>query len=293
MPELPEVETVRRDLAARLLNKKISEVVVKSNKTVGEAVAFFKVALQNSSFSDIKRRGKLLIFILKNKKQILLVHLKMTGQLIYIAGQIVSVGGHSLGTGSLAKAVGGTLPNRHTRVIITFADKSVLYFNDLRKFGYMKIVAAADLPKILADNYGLEPLDKNFSGEYLYEQLQRRRVAVKTALLNQKMLAGLGNIYVDEVLFASGLRPDRPANKIKRREADLIALHSRRILTAAISKRGTTFSNYVDGQGKVGNYSQSLQVYGRQGEKCLQCGRPIIKTKINGRGTHYCAFCQK
>jgi len=293
MPELPEVETVRRDLAANLLGKKIKKVTVLNPGTVGKNPDDFIKSLSGSFFVSVSRRGKLLIFKLKKTDAYLLVHLKMTGQLIYLSDKSTVSGGHSLSSHSFEKAVGGELPNKYTRVIITFADKSTLFFNDLRKFGYMKLANQTELDAFILKNYGPEPLDKNFVLADFITGLKKRHRNIKSVLLDQKIVAGLGNIYVDEVLFAAGVRPMRLASEITKPEATKIYQEIIKILTLAISHRGTTFSNYVDSQGKRGNFSTMLKVYGRAKEKCFKCSSAIIKTKIAGRGTHYCPHCQK
>jgi len=293
MPELPEVETIRRDLAAHLLGKKIKSVTVLNPKTVGISPDDFIKSLSGSFFIDILRRGKLLIFKLKKPDTYLLVHLKMTGQLIYLSDSSTVSGGHSLSSHSFEKAVGGELPNKYTRVIISFSDKSNLFFNDLRKFGYMKLVNQAELDAFIFKNYGPEPLDNNFILSDFIATLKKRRRNIKSVLLDQKIVAGLGNIYVDEVLFAAGVRPMRMASELTKGEVTKIFQVIPKILTLSIKHRGTTFSNYVDSKGKRGNFSSLLQVYGRGKEKCLKCSSAIIKTKIAGRGTHYCPHCQK
>ncbi len=207
MPELPEVETVRRDLKARVLNKKIREFVILNSKTLKSPAKESLKILTGNSFSDILRRGKLLIFKLKREDKYLLIHLKMTGQLIYLSQKEKLAGGHSLSSHSFEKSVGGELPNKHTRAQITFNDKSNLFFNDLRKFGYIKLVTKKELEKVIAANYGPEPLDNNFVQADFGTQLKKKKRNIKAVLLDQKLVAGLGNIYVDEVLFAAGIRP--------------------------------------------------------------------------------------
>lgn len=292
MPELPEVETVRRDLAACLLDKKIKKVIVLNPKTVGSDPDNFVKLLSGTFFVDISRRGKLLIFKLKRPGLYLLAHLKMTGQLIYLSEKSAVSGGHSLSSHSFEKAVGGELPNKYTRVIITFADNSNLFFNDLRKFGYMKLVSSQELDDILSSNYGPEPLAKDFKIDDFAAALKNKKRSIKAVLLDQKIIAGLGNIYTDEVLFAAGVRPMRPASSITKAEVAKIYEAIPKILKLAIKHRGTTFSNYVDSKGKRGNFSSLLQVYGRGKEKCLKCSSAIIKTKNAGRGTYYCPHCQ-
>lgn len=293
MPELPEVETVRQDLKTHLLNKKIKEVIVLNSKTVGSDPESFIKNLAGTFFIDILRRGKLLIFKLKKPDTYLLTHLKMTGQLIYLFSNEVTVGGHSLSSHSYEKAVGGNLPNKHTRVIISFSDKSRLFFNDLRKFGYMKLVNQEQLDAFILKNYGPEPLTSDFILDDFVAKLKRRHRNIKAVLLDQKIVAGLGNIYVDEVLFAAGVKPMRIASSLTKIEITKVHKEIKRILKLAVTYRGTTFSNYVDSKGKRGNFSRLLKVYGRGKEKCLKCSSSIIKIKIAGRGTHYCNNCQK
>lgn len=291
MPELPEVETVRLDLEAQLLNKKIKKIEVLNPGTVGGDAINFSSSLVNTSFSAISRRGKLLIFTSSHRGLFLLAHLKMTGQLIYrIKNQIIA-GGHSLSSHSFDQAVGGELPSKHTRLILSFSDGSNLFFNDIRKFGYLKLVNSSELAKIV-NNYGPEPLDKLFILSDFTTRLKKRRISIKAALLDQKLVAGIGNIYVDEILFASGVRPERSAASLTTKEISKIYQAIKKILALAIVSRGTTFSNYVDGSGNKGNFSQYLQVYGRGDLSCLKCGLAIIKTKVAGRGTHYCEHCQ-
>lgn len=293
MPELPEVETVRRDLKARVLDKKIKEVLILNSKTLKSPAKESLKILTGNSFSDILRRGKLLIFQLNKGGHYLLIHLKMTGQLIYLSQKEKMAGGHSLSSHSFEKSVGGELPNKHTRAQITFNDKSSLFFNDLRKFGYIKLVNKKELEKVIADNYGPEPLDNNFVQVDFATQLKKKKRNIKAVLLDQKLVAGLGNIYVDEVLFAAGVRPGRLATSLNNQELKKIHQSIIKILSQAIKYRGTTFSNFVDSEGKKGNFSTRLKVYGRGKLPCYHCSSAIIKTKIAGRGTHYCPNCQK
>lgn len=291
MPELPEVETIRRDLSV-LIGRQIVQLEIFSSKTASHSAAFFKKALVSQTLLSINRCGKLLVLSFKNG-YFLLVHLKMTGQLIFQSRRKKIVGGHSLNNSSYEKSVGGHLPNKHTRAVFYFSGGGELFFNDLRKFGYLKLTDKDHLEKILKNNYGPEPLTKEFSVEYLQKILKSRRINIKAALLNQKLIAGLGNIYVDESLFAASIRPTRLANSIKKEEVKKLVFEIDRIIKKAILYRGTTFNNYVDSSGHKGNFFKRLKVYGRGREKCLVCGNPILKIKLAGRGTHYCPNCQK
>lgn len=291
MPELPEVETIRRDLDV-LIGQKISALDILDAKTASPSAAFLKRALMGKKLLKIERRGKLLIFVF-SADQFLLIHLKMTGQLIFQSKKRRIAGGHSLAEGSFEKAVGGKLPNKYTRAIFSFSDGGQLFFNDLRKFGYLKLVNAQELKNILAKNYGPEPLTPEFSLARFQEIIKNRKTKIKAVLLNQKLIAGLGNIYVDEALFAAGIRPTRLASSLKKEELEKLYKAINRLIKKALEYRGTTFSNYVDSRGKKGNFSRFLKVYGRQKEACLVCKTKIVKVKLAGRGTTYCPHCQK
>ena len=293
MPELPEVETIRLDLEKTLVAKKIVSLQILSANTVKHTKSFFDKKLLGFNFSDISRRGKLLIFKISGADNFLLIHLKMTGQLIYLEGKNKVAGGHSLKEGSFLEAVGGDLPNKHTRVVFNFEDNSRLFFNDLRKFGYLKIIGGEELIKILAENYGPEPLEKRLDEKYLEQVFKNRLRPIKNLLLDQKIIAGLGNIYVDEALFLAGILPARSAKSLKNLEITKLVKAIKNVIALALKKRGTTFSDYLDSKGRKGNFSKFLKVYGRQDENCLNCQREIIKIKLGGRGTHYCSKCQK
>jgi len=301
MPELPEVETIRRDLATCILRKEICAIKILNPKTVQNEAVFFIKSLVGKKFVDIGRRGKLLYLKispsskLKNKKSsmYLLIHLKMTGQLIYDNLKDKVVGGHSLSSDSISQAIGGALPNRHTRLFFKFNDKSLLYFNDLRKFGYLKIVNSEELEKILKNNYGPEPLTKEFTFSVFAGLLEGKKTKIKTLLLDQKSIAGLGNIYVDESLFAAKISPLRLAGQIKSSEAKKLFQSINQIIKQAIESCGTTFNNYVDAKGRKGRFALKLKVYGRKGLPCFYCHKPLVRIKLTGRGTHYCSNCQK
>ncbi|MFA7088074.1 MAG: bifunctional DNA-formamidopyrimidine glycosylase/DNA-(apurinic or apyrimidinic site) lyase [Patescibacteria group bacterium] len=297
MPELPEVETIRRGLEIGLSDSRITTVDIISPKSALPNAAFLKRELAGRKISGFKRRGKLLILTLSPKKgaDYLLIHLRMTGQLIYSGPDSEVIGGHSIKDDAQSRfeAVGGNLPNRHTRIIINFKDGGRLFFNDLRKFGYLKLVSESELKSVLSMGYGPEPLTKEFTLDYLKNIFQHKKTKIKALLLNQKIVAGLGNIYVDESLWSAKIRPGRLVGKISIAEIKRLYLSINKIIKRAIEHQGTTFSNYLDSRGKTGNFSDFLQVYGRKGQKCRRCGGIIKKEKLAGRGTHYCPDCQK
>ncbi len=298
MPELPEVETVRADLTKKIINKKIDKLEVRKLKIVKNDLKDFNKNLLGKSFSDIERIGKLLIFVIKNpkEKKYLLIHLKMTGQLIYTDKKRTIAGGHSNSRAeSIKYRLGGleeNMPNKFSHVIFSFSDKSKLYFNDMRQFGYLKIVNQGELEAIKL-KYGIEPLQKNFTWKNFQKLFQGKKTNVKAFLLKQDVIAGLGNIYVDEILFASGVLPTRTASSLDREELKGVFDNTKKIIRKAIKSRGTTFSDYVDSEGKKGNFSSFLKVYGREKELCLACKRTkIVKIRVAGRGTRICPKCQ-
>lgn len=285
MPELPEVETIRRDLSKKILGKRIKNIKINKPKIVKGKTLEFKRELINSSVKNINRKGKLLIFVLSREDKFLLVHLKMTGQLIYVDDNKVISGGHNYP--KIEK-----LPNKFSHIIFTLNDKSKLFYNDIRQFGYMKIVNKNDLDEVLL-NFGIDPINEIFRKDDLLAMLEKKKTNIKAFLLNQKNVAGIGNIYADEILFDSKIKPNRGVNTLSKKEKDNIYSTIKRILKKAIKYRGTTFSNYVDGRGNKGNFTRLLKVYQKEGEKCVKCKKLIKKIKIAGRGTHYCSNCQK
>jgi len=284
MPELPEVETIRRDLRAVLVGKQIKGVRVRTRKLVTGSTQRFQRAVRGRTITGIRRRGKLLIFDLSSGDHIL-IHLKMTGQLFYQRRDRLVAGGHG-------QEPPLELPDRHTHVTFDFHDGSKLYFNDLRQFGYVKLVDEAGLAAVLAA-FGVEPLSAAFTRKGLRDLLRGRTTALKNVLLNQQGVAGLGNIYVDEAAFYAGVRPTRRADRVTEAEIKKLYRGIRHILQQSLKERGTTFNNYRDGRGRRGGFVRKLKVYGRAGEACRRCKVGVIKkTKVNGRGTHYCPACQ-
>lgn len=274
------------------MGKNIKQVEVLAAKSVWPIPKKFVNLLTGQSLVAIDRIGKLLIFSLSDKKNYLLVHLKMTGQLIYAINHKLVAGGHSLSAQSLIGYVGGELPNRSTRVYLIFSDKSHLFFNDQRRFGYLKIVDQASLAVIKA-KYGIEPLTPNFTKSNFFLAIKGRTKNIKALLLDQSLISGLGNIYADEALFAAGIRPARRASSLSKAEIERLYGVIEGLIRRAIKARGTTFNNYLDAQGNKGGFVVKLAVYGRSKELCLKCQGPIKKIKVAGRGTHFCPNCQK
>ena len=301
MPELPEVQTVVSELNKRIVGRKIKRVAVNMGKIISigpqtvsnirdtsqKTVNEFVRLLQGRKFTSVRRRGKMLIFDI-NGPLSMLVHLKMTGQLIYRHGHRIIEGGHNLPVFTEKD-----LPTKYTLVIWKFNDGGQLYFNDMRKFGYLKIVDKEEKEKIVA-KYGIEPLTKNFTLANFRKVLGKRKTSIKAVLLNQALVAGIGNIYADEICFAAGIRPDSSVAKMGEVDIKKVFTASEAILKKAIAHKGTTFRDYVNAHGGKGNFTDFLKVYQRDGEKCLRCKKGIItKNKTAGRGSHYCPACQK
>lgn len=286
MPELPEVEMVRRQLADKILHKEIDAVVVRDRKSVDHNDDF-SAKIVGQEITGIDRKGKYLFLSLSGDDSYITCHLRMTGRLIYVPADSDEQfgGGHSL-SGDLPEQ-----PHKHTRVIITFADGSHLYFNDMRKFGYLKLVSQQEV-KRQKDALGPEPSSSDYSADYLAGLLAGRSTSVKAALLNQSDIAGLGNIYVDESCWRAKVRPDRVAGELAPSEIELLAAATESVLEDAVEHGGTTFRDYVDTNGENGNFTDKLAVFGRDGKKCSRCGGIIKKSRVAGRGTHFCPDCQ-
>lgn len=286
MPELPEVETIRRDLESRIVDKAITQVIVRLPKMVRGSLDDFHSTLKNNRISSLKRVGKLLQIELADTPFVLLIHLKMTGQLLYQYGEDFAAGGHPF------PAFSEPLPNKWTHIELHFGDGSRLYFNDLRQFGYWQL-ATKNEQETINRRYGIEPLTPNFTWENFSNQMRNKKGILKAVLLDQTFISGLGNIYVDEVCFASKVLPTRRVESLTLSELSAIFENCQNIIENAVEHRGTSFRDYKDSQGKEGGYAKFLSVYGLENEPCKICGTPIKKMKLAGRGTHFCPSCQK
>ncbi len=287
MPELPEVETIRRQLKRKIIGKTIAKIEVFRDKSVTHDLNFSN-KLSKKIFSDIDRVGKLMIFSFVGESDLfLLAHLRMTGQFFFVEDDDVTVGGgHSVSSSDLI------LPGRHTRVSFTFTDNSTLYFNDMRLFGYMKLATAKEV-KNARSRFGQEPIASGFNTSLFIEKIRKRKTPIKAILLDQSLIAGLGNIYVDEALWRAEVSPFREANKVTKAEVLLLIKASGDVMNESIKVGGTTFQSFKDVDGDAGNFIKFLQVFGRQGKSCERCSDIIIKIRCAGRGTHYCPTCQK
>lgn len=278
MPELPEVETIRRGLRKYILSQKITKIKVCCEKSFLGAPTLGKII-------NLRRFGKALVIDLDNNKS-LMIHLRMTGQLIYDGKERYAAGHPSDNFTS-------NLPNKQTRVIIEL-ENGVLYFNDQRKFGFIKVLETSTVEKdAFIKKLAKEPWQMT-SAEF-YEALQRHKNSViKAVILDQTIICGLGNIYADEALFMAKIHPKRRAGTITKKEAEKLLLSAREVMQKSIDSGGSTMRTYVKADGTKGDYLEKFaQVFRREGKPCLRCGKKIIKTKVAGRGTHICPNCQK
>jgi formamidopyrimidine-DNA glycosylase len=286
VPELPEVETVRRGLQGLIVGRRISTVEHDTPKSFPNATADVRTFLIGADVTAVRRRAKVLLIDLSTNYT-LVIHLKMTGQMVF-RGESVFGAGHP--NDSLI----GELPDRSTRVTLTFGDGSHLYFNDQRKFGWMKLLPTLEVPNIdFMKKVGPEPLDADFTALEFSERFKRRaKTSIKAALLDQTVVAGVGNIYADESLWGAKIHPKRLVNTITSAEFTLLYTELRAVMNLAIEKGGSTDKNYVNAEGKRGSYMDFARVFRREGKPCPRCGTTIIKFKAAGRGTHICPHCQ-
>lgn len=274
MPELPEVETVVRTLRGLVVGKTIERVSV----TLPRIVRFphdteaFKAGLTGQTIHEIKRRAKFIQFVLD--RDVLVSHLRMEGRYgLYAAQDPVE---------------------KHTHVIFHFTDGTELRYRDVRQFGTMDLfplgmeTQAGPLAKL-----GVEPLEEAFTADVLRQLLKDRTTKIKPLLLNQECIVGLGNIYVDESLFKAGIHPEKPAGKLTKKQVARLHESIVATLSEAVEQGGSSIKSYVNGQGEMGMFQQSLLVYGRKDEPCVNCGTPIVRLVVGGRGTHICPACQK
>ena len=271
MPELPEVETIKRELDKIIVGKKITDIIVNNAKVIREPKKekFIK-ELKNVTIKKIIRKGKLLIFELSSGKA-LTIHLKMTGQLIY-------------------PRLGGASPGRATRVSFKLSNGKLLDFNDTRLFGELRVVDHWQNLKFIKE-LGPEPFDLII--DEFKEILKNRRTKVKVLIMDQKVISGIGNLYANEALFRAKIDPGRPANTLSDKERELLFKEIKLVLRQAIKYGGSSVDDYVRVSGKKGNYTKFHQVYDRKGEDCFKCKGKIQRISLAGRGTYFCPVCQR
>ncbi len=330
MPELPEVETVKRGLQRTIVGKTISAVEIRVPKLFADDRELVDQVLIGATVSSVERKAKILLIHLSSSWT-LAVHLKMTGQLIVVRQQsaddskatkavganendslfavdgelsavsnesdsVAFVGGHP------EKAYEQPLPHRHTHVTVSFGDGTQLYFNDLRKFGWMKLFVSEQLTGnseqktidefIKGLRLGPEPLSDDFTPAYLENLVAKRSVPIKQLLLEQKGISGIGNIYADEALFYAKVHPLRPANQLSSQEIALLTEGIKVVLEKGIEFGGTSKNTYLNVEGTKGEMQKYLMVYGREALPCRVCGTPLVRIKIGQRSSHFCPNCQ-
>jgi formamidopyrimidine-DNA glycosylase len=274
VPELPEVETIAADLRPHLVGRTISRVELSFPTIVRHPEPeLFVDGVAGMRIESVRRRGKYILIGLGNQL-LLVVHLGMTGQL-RIVDEVAAL-------------------EKHTHAVFFLDDARQLRYRDPRRFGRLllgtedDLLASKKMPRL-----GPEPLDPEFAADELYRRLRKRRAPVKAVLLDQKAIAGVGNIYADESLHRAGVRPTRLANKVTKKSAQRLHESLRESLQAAIVNRGSSVDTYRDAWGEMGGQQEKLLVYGRAGEPCLTCGRPLSSVRIAGRTTVYCKHCQR
>lgn len=273
MPELPEVETVRRTLVELIVGKTIKSVEVLWPKMIKKPddSTLFKHLLVGQTIQSIERRGKFLKFILDDF--VLVSHLRMEGR-YSVCPEKDNI-------------------DKHTHVRFMFTDHSELRYRDVRKFGTMHLFEKGlEEESLPLSQLGPEPFSKDFTLSYLEGKLWKTDRKIKVALLDQTIVTGLGNIYVDEALFRAGVHPERISRSLSKSEIARIHHQVIQTLTEAVEKGGSTIRSYVNSMGQIGMFQLTLFVYGRNGKECKKCGHIISKSKVGGRGTHYCINCQ-
>jgi formamidopyrimidine-DNA glycosylase len=287
MPELPEVETIRADLEKNVLNRQIigSEFLWPGILKDAGSSEFESIVL-GKKITAVERRAKNLSLHLDGDYA-LLFHMKMTGHLIFTddVWQVDESGRWQRHEGQESPLYDPL--NQYIRAVFYLSGEKILAFSDLRKFAYVRLIKKSELANYY-DKYGPEPLEDGFTADYLEKALATKSIAIKKALLDQTLVAGIGNIYADEILFLAKIHPLTPANKISREKLGLVVRSTKKILTKAIELRGTSTSDFRDTEGKKGEFGNILAVYRRTGQPCINDGTPIARIVVGGRGTHYC-----
>lgn len=268
MPELPEIETIRKSLLANR-GARIKTIELNRDDIIRRQDFLFRQLLQKS-IQEIARRGKYLILVL-GRGYNLIIHLGMSGKF------------YQLGEAEEATA-------KHVHAVIYLDNGNKLVYEDPRRFGGLYLIKNRQQFFV---RMGVEPLSREFNSTYLLKITRQRKIAIKSLLLSQNQVCGIGNIYADEALYMAGIRPDRPAGSLTAHETKRLCQAIKQVLQQSIDAHGTTFRDYRDGFNQEGNFQHCLQVYGKEKEPCPQCGGIIYKQTIGGRGSHFCAKCQQ
>lgn len=288
MPELPEVEIVKRGLKKRIVNQQILKHEVLREKSFPNDKILAKKFLNKATITDVRRRAKIL-FIDLSSDYSLMIHLKMTGQLVYR-----TQGDSSFGAGHPNNSLISNLPDNSTRVVLALS-QGQLFFNDQRVFGWMKLIPTAELANLdIIRSLGPEPLKKEFTYELFTNQIERRKNSgIKSVLLDQKIIAGIGNIYADEALWLARINPETKVHELTIPAKKRLHKAIPKVLNEGISAGGSTDRNYVNAEGQKGSYLVFAKVFRRENLPCPSCGTPIEKIRVASRGTHICPNCQR
>ncbi len=270
MPELPEVETTRRGIEPHVVGKAIESVIVRQPSLRWPVSPELSQVMTGNRVTGIARRAKYLLFSTNTGR--MMVHLGMSGSLRIINGS--------------------STPRKHDHIDIAFKDGTVLRYHDPRRFGSIFWIPEGSSHELI-DSLGPEPLSDEFNGRYLYELSRRRKVAIKLFIMNSKVVVGVGNIYANEALHRAGIRPDRLAGRVSQQRYTRLSQEIKDVLTRAISSGGTTLRDFVREDGSPGYFKQSLLVYGRGNEPCLNCERSLKEVRLGNRTTVFCAKCQR
>lgn len=288
MPELPEVETVRSGLAELLPDLEIKKVDFDWPKSFPNDIDSVSEFMIGAKVKTVRRRAKVLMIDLSTNYS-LVTHLKMTGQLVYRSST------QKFGAGHPNDSLVGELPDKSSRVIIEFTDSSFLFFNDQRKFGWMRLLPTIEVENLdFFKKVGPEPLTETFTWQVLRDRMLRRKNSnIKSVLLDQTILAGIGNIYADESLWGAKIHPETLVSQLTDTKIKLLHQEIQFVLRLSIQKGGSTDKNYVNAEGKRGSYMDFARVFRRENLPCPRCGTAIKKTRVAGRGTHICPKCQR
>ena len=280
MPELPEVETIRRGLQRKIKNKQIKDIVINVDKIVKKpSLREFITKIKDKKIKEVDRRGKYIIIHLDSRNK-LIVHLGMTGLLIYPYDN---------------KIAEKEINPKHNHLVFTFTDNTQLVFNDVRRFGKVYLISNINEIETLS-KLGVEPLEDYFTEEVFTQILNKKKNGkIKSFLMKQEFIAGLGNIYANEVLYRSNIHPLRPVSSLNKKEIENLYQQIKLVLGEAVKLRGSTVADeaYRDTDGEKGKFAKKLQVYARKGEPCIKCGHSIEVVRIEGRSSFICPQCQK
>ena len=288
MPELPEVEVVKRSLEKKIQNSIIKKVKIYDHKLRYKVEKEISKKLIDKKIKKIKRRSKFLIFEI-DKTYLMLVHLGMTGKFFFIDRNKEKY------KTSFYYLLDYQKDRKHNRIVFFLNKNRKLIYNDVRKFGFIKLYKSNEKTISHLKNLGPEPLEKKWNFKYFKEYIVNRKRNIKNILMDQKFVSGLGNIYVNEILFQSGVRPNRVVNKLKNFEIKKIIKYSKIILKASIKLGGSTIKDFSSENGKKGVFQQYFKIYGKKDKKCsnVDCNNSVIKTVISNRATFFCKRCQK